>query len=280
MPNRWQGVRTGLLLLGAVLALSAGPQSLVPWQDWVREGNAAFARGDFLEADRFYEAAEQQATDPGLVAFNRAATASATSEFRLAELLYLRALDDAAISPQRQAEAVYNRGVCLLRRGGSSELYRTAIDCFEQSRALTPTDAVLQADIANNLEVARILWNLAREAERKKPRPNDPPPEPRYIPQEPPPGIAADASEGVDPGGNTTMQSTNMAGNSSKESSSSKPSPGAGTLPVLLDSDQVQKLSPADTRELLRTIARRLERERRQTNNLLTPPEQPHVRDW
>ena len=42
-------------------------------RDWIRQGNAAFARDELETALSLYEKAETDATDPGLVAFNKAA---------------------------------------------------------------------------------------------------------------------------------------------------------------------------------------------------------------
>ena len=59
-----------------------------------------------------------------------------------------------------------------------------------------------------------------------------------------------------------------------------KPTPGAGTLPVLDDKSTVTPLSAADTRALLDRAADRLRRDRRANARLLAGPERPDVRDW
>src|SRR5262245_28909816 len=56
---------TTLLLVGA-----AGPRDP---ETLLRDGNAAFAQGNYAEAAALYEQAEKRTTEPALVAFNRAA---------------------------------------------------------------------------------------------------------------------------------------------------------------------------------------------------------------
>src|SRR4051812_48041322 len=71
--------RLGLLvpaLLG-LLVLGAAPDANV--ERLLREGNAAFDRGDYEQAVEFYSQAEDRATDPGQVAYNKA-----TALYRLA----------------------------------------------------------------------------------------------------------------------------------------------------------------------------------------------------
>src|SRR5262245_10932041 len=94
--------------------LSAGP--LGPPDELVRQGNAAFRAGDAAAAGRLYAAAVEYTADPGLVAFNTAAVLFEQGEYRDAELHYVRALDDKAAPPDRRAKALYNRGVCIVKR--------------------------------------------------------------------------------------------------------------------------------------------------------------------
>ena len=84
-------------------------------EELVRQGDAAFERGDYSAAVDLYTRAEDAITDPGLVAFNKGAAlyrlalaaddeASRRQWFREAELHYRRCLEDAvgelyALSP-------------------------------------------------------------------------------------------------------------------------------------------------------------------------------------
>jgi hypothetical protein len=57
-------------------------------------------------------------------------------------------------------------------------------------------------------------------------------------------------------------------------------SPGTGSLPVILDGDRPDPLSPDDARALLKRHARRIENDRKTNARLGAGPERPHVRDW
>lgn len=73
-----------------------------PWrsaESAVARGNAAFARRDFDEAIRHYEAAQADTQDPGLVAFNLGAAYFRTGRFDLAVESYRRSLGDSAAPP-------------------------------------------------------------------------------------------------------------------------------------------------------------------------------------
>jgi tetratricopeptide (TPR) repeat protein len=278
-------VRLSVLLLAAAgLALAAGSPDPRPPEELIRLGNASYLRGDLDAAERYYAAAAERTTDPGLVAFNRAAVAVQRGEVREAELNYLRVLDDQAAPPDRRAKALYNRGVCLLARGGSSGVYRSAIACFELSLDLFQPDDPLAADARHNLELAKLLWNRARMTERIPPRPNDLPPD---VPELPPPQPEEwpghdPGSEPFGPGGRPGSRPEFAHGQQpgGQPRETAQKAPGAGNLPVVPDSDRPQPLTPEDTRAILQRVAERLEQDRRTTARLLTGPERPDVKDW
>src|SRR5262245_42283796 len=121
-----------LLLPFAFCLLSAAAPPTEPPDDLIRRANAAFEKGDAEAADALYAAAEERTADPGLVAFNKAAVLFKRGGFRDAELHYARVLEDKACPPDRAAKAWFNRGTCLLRRGGTASVYRSAVACFER----------------------------------------------------------------------------------------------------------------------------------------------------
>ena len=104
----------------STLLAAAAPLPTDGPDDLIRQANAAFARGDVEAAEKLYAAAEERTADPGLVAFNKAAVLFGRGEFRFAEEHYTRVLEDKACPPGRAAKAWFNRGTCLLRRGGAS----------------------------------------------------------------------------------------------------------------------------------------------------------------
>jgi tetratricopeptide (TPR) repeat protein len=269
--------------LFAVALLSAAPPASPDALQ--READAAAARGDFAAAERLYAAAGERAVDPGLVAFNRGTVQFAREEYREAELNFIRCLDDAAVPPDRRAKASYNRGVCLLKRGGSARIYRAAIDGFEKYLDAGLPDETLAADARHNLELAKVLWAQARAKDASADRPNDPPPEekPEKVPPRPetgPSDLGPDAT-GSPTGPGSTPRAVPVTGPADGQpGGSDQKAPGAGTLPVLTDTDGVQKLSPEDTQTYLARIAARLDKDRRDTARLVAGPDRKTVRDW
>src|SRR5262245_39430200 len=121
-PLRTSSGWFGLLALALVSATPAGdPLQLV------RQGNAAFERGDYPAALRFYEQAEPLITDPGLVASNKAAALYRLERYRDAELHYRYCLSDT--TGQRRAEVLYDLANCLVQQeqGRSAKLLSDAI---------------------------------------------------------------------------------------------------------------------------------------------------------
>src|SRR5258708_39798221 len=85
------------LLIGlsplVILAASAAP--VMDPVEFLRLGNAAYTRRDYAGAVELYNRAEILATDPGLVAFNKAAAFYHLGNSRAAEVLYRASLSDA-----------------------------------------------------------------------------------------------------------------------------------------------------------------------------------------
>lgn len=279
-----------LPVAGAVLLGAAAPIPAENPDDLIRRANTAFAHGETEAAEKLYAAAEERTADPGLVAFNKAAVLFDRGEFRDAEVHYARVLEDKACPADRATKAWFNRGTCLLRRGSTVAVYRTAVACFERCLDMNPTDATLTADARHNLELAKLLW---AEANRKAARPETPndslPPEER--PEDrPPPPAGSDTNPGVtEPGtGNDGANSPQPvpqptpvanAGQSPRKSDQQAAGNNAA-LDALKDQDQVQPLSPEDTREYLRRTAERLQRARRDQLRVLYGPDRPGVKDW
>jgi tetratricopeptide (TPR) repeat protein len=264
-----------------VVAAGLGVSAAPPPDAAVRAGAAAFAAGDWDAAEQLFQAAAERTPDPGLVAFNRAAVAARRGDWRAAEIGYLQALDDADSPPRRRAEALYNRGVCLLHRGGPAAVYRAAVESFARAADRLGDDP-LAADARHNLELAKLLWAQARQREKTPPRPGDELPE--LPPDLPPPAGGSEPDAGGDPqpspGGARGGGRQQASGRGPQGQPTPDRSPGSGTLPVLADADAPQPLSPADTRAHLQRADERLARERKATARLLAGPDRPNVRDW
>ena len=275
------------LLLASLTALvAAGPVNSPSPDDLVRKGNAAYRAGNADFAEKLYADAEERTADPGLVAFNRAAVLFQKGSYRDAELAYLRVLDDAEIPPERRAKALYNRGVCMLKRGGDAGVYKSAAACFDLVLESKPTDASLAADARHNLELAKLLWAQARAKARNPERANDPPaeePERKPKPQ-PKPGTDPELGPGDDGPPRATKQKPEQIPGTESKGKKTNPTddktPGSGNAPVLNNKDDIQPLSPDDTRALLKLIATRLDRDRKANNFRQGGAERPNVRDW
>lgn len=269
------------LILGT-FALAADPVTNRIAEDAIRAGNAAAVRGEFALAESHYAAAAERTADPGLVAFNRGAVSYRLGDWRDAEANFTRALDDGACPPDRRAKAWYNRGVCLVRRGGLTEL-RVAIDCFERCLDSRIADQALTADARHNLELAKLLWLEARAKEQKKPLPNDPPEEvPEATPKPPTPG-PGDDDPGDDIGPQTPTEMDPRPGLPKEGTTARKTerrTPGKGTLPVIVGGAALPPRTPEEVREYLKGVAERLAKERRSVAELVAPPERPRVKDW
>lgn len=259
-----------------------------PADELIRRANAAFQRGDTEAADALYAAAEERTGDPGLVAFNKAAVLFQRGEFRDAELHYIRVLDDKACPPDRAARAWFNRGTCLLRRGGSPGIYRSAVGCFERCLDLRPADEPLKADARHNLELAKLLWIEANRKAAKPENLNDPPPE---LDSQPPPqangsdpqGNTPEAGPGADGQKDTQPVQQPTIGPTPKNGANQTDAKTAGNNPnlqPLKDDDKPQPLSPEDTREYLKRTEERLRKERQGMLRMLYGPDRLGVRDW
>ena len=266
------------LTLLALLAAAPGPPRGP--DDAVRDGNAAAQRGELDFAAGCYADASRMTTDPGLVAFNRGVIGLRRGRPRDAELHFLAALDDRDAPPDRRAAANYNLGLAILQRGGSAAVYRAAVAANERCLAATPASATLAGDAAHNLELAKIL---AREAEVRERQTAPPPPErsPEKVART---GPDATAESGTVP----TPQSSSAASATGVKQTAltgpprttSQPTAGRGTLPVLPDAEEYPPLSPDDARALLQGHAARLTRNRAASAETPAGPERPDARDW
>lgn len=277
-----------LLPFTLFLSLAAAPPAPEPPDNLIRRANAAFTRGDTEAADALYAAAEERTGDPGLVAFNRAAVLFQRGEFYAAEVHYARTLDDKACPPGRAARAWFNRGTCLLRRGGGAGVYRSAVACFERCLDGDPADEQLTADARHNLELAKLLWVEAVKKAAKPPNPNEEPPEAQPQESAPPPPGGGDP-DATDPGAKTpgavapTRGPNGAAGTPTKAGPTEVPKTGTGNNPQLQpieDTGTVQPLSPEDTREYLKRAEERIRKERQNMLRAVYGRDRAGVRDW
>jgi tetratricopeptide (TPR) repeat protein len=295
MTRRSRPARFALLFvtLAAPVMSAAAPLPPDAPDELIARANAALRAGEVARADKLYAAAEERATDPGLVAYNRAAVHFERKQYREAERDYDRVLDDAACPPARAARAWYNRGTCLLHRGGSLDVYRAAIACFENALDNPAADADVIDRAPRNLELAKLLWNEKRKeaAKPEEESPNKKPP-PEETKQPPPqkepdkrPGDSG-APDEIDPATGKPVPKPGAQPDPQPPKTEPKSGDGPNTagnntnLPVLEDRDQPQKLTPDEARKYLRDTAPRRKRELHALLDSLYGPDRPGVRDW
>jgi hypothetical protein len=281
--------RLAALTLSAALA-ALGSAPVPDTEALLRQGTAAFERGDFAEAVTLFERAEPRATDPGLVAFN---LASARYHLALAEggsaaaFRECAALFRCCVGPgePRRARALFGLGNCLLQSAGGSdvETLREAADCYQRCLRDRGADDRLRADARHNLQRARLL--LAQSAADAPPdsspsgddKEPEPPPEEKN-PGEPDGGEEAGAQGRPDPG--ATPMPAQLQPGEQPIPTDAPPAPGKGTIPPVPDSAEPSPLSPPDAVEHLRRAARRIREERQAYRKGRQRSAPPGVRDW
>lgn len=151
-----------LVALLALLSISAGdlptPDSLV------RQANEAFARQDYEAAVKLYEQAESLTTDPGLIAFNKAAAHFRLGQHKQAIESYRRCLEDEQAPPQRRARAHFDLGNSLLQYAdGNAATLAEAVAEYRKCLLQPNLSTKLKNDARHNLEVTQLLWLKAWE---------------------------------------------------------------------------------------------------------------------
>lgn len=271
--NTWAA---GLALLG--LALVGAAPAAVP-DDLVRQGNAAFERGDLETAVRLYTEAEARTTDPGLVAQNKAAALYRLGRHAEAEFYYRLCLQDAA--GPRRARVLYGRGNALLQTAGTgnAKTLAEAVRCYEECLRQDDLEAELADNARHNLELAKLLWLKAKAnpndpnnpgASDQNPRPPDPSQNPGSGAPEPGPGdprYGDRTPAKLDPGQQATP-------------TNEQPLPGAGNPQPQPERGDVVPGSPEETADQLRQAAVRILQERRQYQQLSAKAPAEGVKNW
>jgi Ca-activated chloride channel family protein len=265
---------TPATLAFVLLAIGATPAV----EGVLRQGNDAYHAQLYEQAVDDYGKAEEQTTDPGLVAFNKAAALYRLGRYREAELHYRRCLDDAR--GLRRAKALYDLGNCLLwqARDHNARLLEQAIACYRASRRVPEASATVLANAQYNLELARLLWLKARAA-----GPDDEPPNEdgknEITHEKKDKGKAPSGSSTSDNGEPQTAQASQDKQGAEDNPGNDQKTPGAGNLPTLPDTDELMPLPPEDTAAYLERLAARVRQERREYWRSAAPAV-PNVKDW
>jgi hypothetical protein len=258
----------------------------------LREGDAAFAGGNYARAVELYEQAEVRATDPERVAFHLASARYRLAEaedspsspaLREAEQLYRCCLGPT--SPWR-ARALLGLGNCLLRKaaGRDADSLRAALRCYEECVQASGGDEGLAADARYNRERARLLLLQFQppRGSRKKPEGEDSGPNPRPPDRQPnakaSPVGEPGAESGADPNGAAVPVKPDPG--QAPAPSDQPPPPGPGNLPPVPDQAEPAPLSATAAAAHLEQATRRIVDEGRTHRRERARPPSAGVRDW
>jgi tetratricopeptide (TPR) repeat protein len=280
------------LLAIPLLVATLTPRAAPDPEALLREGNAAFERGDFVEAVALFEKAQERATDPPLVAFNLAcaryqlaiAEDGSTAQFHVAAELFRCCL---APDDPRRDRALYGLGNCLLlgstgEGAPDPEGLRAAVESYEGCLQLAKEER-LRADARYNLQRARLL--LAQVPPEANPpddagsdeEPKDPePPEDRS--EKPEPG--RERSPGSKPDERSGATPIQPQPGDELTKTDAPPAPGKGTLPPVPDKAEPSPLTAAQAAEHLRRATRRILEERQAYRKGRARPAPAGVHDW
>ncbi len=283
--------RAALLFLPVLGCLiSATPPGDTP--DLIRQAVVAFGGKDYAACVRLCEQAEERATDPGLVAFNKAAALYqlGLSEedprtrwglFLSAQQHYRFCLEDA--TGARRARSLFDLGNALLQQAQDRDarLLEQAIEAYDVCLREPATDSGLRADARHNLELAKALWLRAR-AKRAQSDAEPESADPTSVPRDTRPDPATLRLEkGGPPRGPAKLRSDpGKGGDPAQGSTTTPPPPGRGNVPPLPDDEDLANLAPEDLAEHLRRAAERIERERAEHYRRTAPAPSRKVRDW
>lgn len=250
----------------------------------VRQGNAAYAAGDFAAALRLYEQAEDQTTDPGLVAFNEGAVFYRLGQYAEAERRYLRAREGA--TGERRARVLYDLGNSLVQQAGDRDvaLLERAIASYDECLRQPEAAGDLAAGALENRRLAEEFLQRAKTARKQPlpepPRPEEPPRPPEGRGEDRGEGNPADAPEGEEPGAREGADRRSAADRGGAVPSDRPPPPGAGSLLPVPDEDEWVPLSPEETAAHLRQAAARIAAERQEHRHRAVRIRSANVRDW
>jgi tetratricopeptide (TPR) repeat protein len=246
-----------------------------------RRAEAAFAAGQYAEADFLYSRAEESSPEPGRTAFNHGVALFHLGRYRDAERLFRSSLESASDGTNK-AKSWFNLGTSLLyaSNGQDSNRLAEAMDCFHHCLK-TANEETLRDDARHNLELAKLFWRRQRQNE-PPPKEDEPPGNDPSKPDKEPNSPMNSAPEPSN--SNSTGGSQSPAGPAPSEGPKPMPTnqqrPGAGHIPPIPESEQLKPLSPQEARELLQRAAERIARERKAMQRAGTGNEARNYPDW
>lgn len=278
--------RIGICMAAACCSLLAASDA----EDWVREGNAAFVRGEYQQALECYERGEDTSLDPGLVAFNKAAVYYQQEIFFEAEANYRRCLEDA--SGARRVQALYGLANALVQqsrflKGKPAvklllEAAKYYEECLMSESGLESAEggSACQQTFAHarhNLEVSQRLLSVKKLEKQIEPE--------EAVLEMTPPENARRSIPDFPPGFRGPRRSPDrrekagQTDNGLPSEGSREHQPGRGDLPPLLDDVDASPLDPEQAATYLKDQLERIRRDR--ANRLPNAAGSgKSVRDW
>jgi Ca-activated chloride channel family protein len=264
---------------GAIFLVAASPSSDA--DDLLERGNAAFAREEYETALGYYRQAEARIADPGLLAFNEAATLYKLGRYREAEIHYWLARQDAAGA--RLARVLYDLGNAVFQQAGRQDapLLQRAVGFYEECLTHNDAEPELLANARFNLQLARERLKRARAAKENpgdESKPGRKPGE-ESTPETQPPPIGAEAGLENDSGAGQRVAVGSEKENRT-DSQNTKRQGGIGNLPPVPDTDQLVPLTSMDTDAYLQKAAERILSEHRAFYGKSVSRPSQNLKDW
>jgi tetratricopeptide (TPR) repeat protein len=265
------------LVAPALLGSAAGNDAT--W--WLLRGDDAYERGEYSAAAGAYSKAELGTSDPGLVAFNKAAALYRQGRYGEAGSYYERCLEDA--EDGRLSQAFYNLANCLVQQAQDTDAgaLERAIANYERCLRQEPKGSTLAEDARANLELTKALLarakanravrNESEAAGGRDPKNADDAPRASISPE---PGSR---ERNADLARRLPMSTD---GGEEPSPSDQAPPPGKGNLPPIPDRDKVLPLSSEETAAYLKKAAQRIAEERRQHHKGSIHARPSSVPDW
>jgi hypothetical protein len=287
--------KSRILLFAAVGLVLVAADSLPEIDSLVRQGIDAYEAGDLAAALRHWVKAEERTTDPGQVAFNKAAAfyrlgldAKGVSEqarlLRDAENHYRRCSKE-PVEPRRSL-ALFGLANSLLKtRSDEAVALREAIRAYRDCLASGSLDAQQRADAEHNLKLAKQLWLKVRATA---------PPMDQEDPDDPPPGNSNDQHKPKDPGATQGGNDPGMGpkkvgvdhqqvkapdGQNPTETNQQTPGVNSG-LPPIRDDEKLTPLTAREAEAHLDQAMGRILQENRNHRYRTSRAPAPGVKDW
>jgi tetratricopeptide (TPR) repeat protein len=268
----------------ALLALGfLGASPVEDAERLVRQGNAAYAHGDHQAAVELFAQAEEYTTDPGLVAFNKAAALYRLGRYADAEAHYLQSREDA--SGARLARVLFDLGNSVLQVARDQDIkgIKRAIGYYEECLRQEAAGPELVEDAKFNLQLAKQLLARARAAKGSREPDESPDGSDRARDEQANQGMnGMDLQPGVPDRRGQARAVNRRPGDAQRlpGSSSQEPPPGQGDLPPIQDQEALGQMSPEETARYLEKVAAQVLRERREQRRQSRPPSPPNVMNW